>query len=201
MDFRPLPKNFRGIPEKAKKVFEGVIFDVYQWNQEMFDGTTEVFEMLKRPDTIGVLPLHGENVVVIDEEQPNTKREESLPFGRVNKDESVLDAAYRELEEETGIVPADLYYVDSTKVTGKIDWLVHFFISKEIKEQKEIHLDAGEKIISREISIDGFIERHKKGDFAVDMPKIFTDCLIANDLGKYKDMLVNPEKYFKKVTR
>ena len=35
------------VPKQAKRVFKGVIFDVYQWEQEMFDGTKEIFEKLK----------------------------------------------------------------------------------------------------------------------------------------------------------
>ena len=31
------------LPEQAKKVFDGEIFDVYQWDQEMYDGSTETF--------------------------------------------------------------------------------------------------------------------------------------------------------------
>ncbi len=36
------------IPPNAKRVFKGIIFDVYQWQQKMFDGSKETFEMLKR---------------------------------------------------------------------------------------------------------------------------------------------------------
>lgn len=35
------------LPPQAKKVFTGQIFDVYQWEQEMYDGSFETFEMLK----------------------------------------------------------------------------------------------------------------------------------------------------------
>ena len=50
------PQSKQPIPANAKKVFHGVIFDVYQWEQEMFDGTKEIFEKLKRPDTVVVFP-------------------------------------------------------------------------------------------------------------------------------------------------
>ena len=45
------------MPEHAKKVFSGVMFDVYQWEQEMYDGSTATFEKLTRPDTAQVIPV------------------------------------------------------------------------------------------------------------------------------------------------
>ena len=36
------------IPKNATKVFSGKTFDVYQWEQEMFDGSKKIFEKLKR---------------------------------------------------------------------------------------------------------------------------------------------------------
>lgn len=55
-------------------MFKGVIFDVYQWEQEMFDGTTQTFEKLKRPDTIMVIPVTEDGKIILTEqEQPGKK--------------------------------------------------------------------------------------------------------------------------------
>jgi ADP-ribose pyrophosphatase len=51
------PKSNQPIPENAKKVFDGIIFDIYQWEQEQFDGTIKTFEKAKRPDTVVVFPV------------------------------------------------------------------------------------------------------------------------------------------------
>ncbi|SRR5260221_10418325 len=195
--FRPVPKKFRAIPTSAKKVFEGIIFDVYQWEQKMFDDTTETFEMLKRPDTIGVITIVDGKALILNEEQPNDIKRINFPLGRVNKNESILDAAYRELKEETGITPEKLYYVESIQEVGKIDWLIHFFISIGIKEQTDPKLDAGEKITLQTIEIDEIIERHKK--LSLEMPEIFTELLLNNKVEEYKDRLLSPEKYFSEV--
>jgi len=32
-----------------REVHQGVIFDVYQWEQEMYDGSIKIFEKLKTP--------------------------------------------------------------------------------------------------------------------------------------------------------
>ena len=68
-----VPVNVDLLPAQAQRVFKGVIFDVYQWQQEMFDGTTETFEMLKRPDTVEVIAIKDDKLVVVHEQQPGTK--------------------------------------------------------------------------------------------------------------------------------
>ncbi len=41
-------------------MFEGRIYDVYQWPQKLFDGSTETFEMLSRADTVKIIALVNE---------------------------------------------------------------------------------------------------------------------------------------------
>jgi hypothetical protein len=45
------------IPSHAHKVFSGVIFDVYQWDQELFNGKIATFEAIQRPSTVIVIPV------------------------------------------------------------------------------------------------------------------------------------------------
>ena len=62
------------MPENAKCVFKGEIFDVYQWEQEMYDGTKATFEKLKRPDTVVVFPvLPDGQIILTEQEQPGKK--------------------------------------------------------------------------------------------------------------------------------
>ncbi|HEY4513381.1 MAG TPA: hypothetical protein VJH06_02610 [Candidatus Paceibacterota bacterium] len=69
---RPISKQ--PIPDDAKRVFKGVIFDVYQWEQEMYDGTKAIFEKLKRPDTVVVFPvLPDGKIILTEQEQPGKK--------------------------------------------------------------------------------------------------------------------------------
>ena len=68
------PKSKQPIPDNAKKVFGGVLFDVYQWEQELFDGTKTIFEKLKRPDTVVVFPvLDDGKILLTEQEQPGNR--------------------------------------------------------------------------------------------------------------------------------
>jgi len=40
------PVSSQPIPEDAKKVFKGEIFDVYQWELEGYDGKMRIFEKI-----------------------------------------------------------------------------------------------------------------------------------------------------------
>tara|TARA_Y100000031_G_C8045433_1_gene303670 strand:- start:344 stop:646 length:303 start_codon:yes stop_codon:yes gene_type:complete len=86
--------NQQPLPENAKRVFKGVIFDVYQWEQEMFDGSFDTFERLKRPDTAQVIPVVGDKILVQVQKQPNMiKSCFSLPGGRCEEGEDPMVAA------------------------------------------------------------------------------------------------------------
>lgn len=98
-----IPKDAVLIPDAANRVFKGVVYDVYQWEQELFDGSHATFEMLKRPDTASVLPVVDNKVVILNEEQSHRGFKITFPSGRVDPaDTSMLETAQRETFEETG---------------------------------------------------------------------------------------------------
>jgi 8-oxo-dGTP pyrophosphatase MutT (NUDIX family) len=153
------PTSKQPIPDYAKKVFDGVMFDVYQWEQELFDGTKTTFEKLMRPDTVVVFPVTDDGKIILTEqEQPGKEAFIGAAGGRVDKGEAIIEAAKRELLEETGCSASKYILWDSRHPTSKIDWVVYTFIAKGIKKVSNLSLDAGEKISLKEVSVDEFIE-------------------------------------------
>jgi ADP-ribose pyrophosphatase len=145
-----IPKDARLIPNDAVRVFEGVIFDVYQWHQQMFDGSFATFEMMKRPDTIVVIPVKDDKLVVIEQEQPGHSAFYDFPGGRHDVDsEDELSAAKRELLEETGMVFETWKLVDVSQPVFKLEWFIYTFIATDFKTQTEQDLDSGEKVSIR----------------------------------------------------
>lgn len=152
-----VPVNADLMPGKAKKVFEGVIFDVYQWPQEMFDGSIETFEMLKRPDTVEVIAIKDGKLVVVHEQQPGTKEFYDIPAGRHDVDsETELRAAQRELLEETGLSFKNWKLVAVSHPAHKIDWLVYTFVATDFEEQVTPKMDVGEKIQVEYLTLEEF---------------------------------------------
>ena len=153
------PKSKQPIPENAKRVFRGVVFDVYQWEQKMFDGSKATFEKLKRPDTVVVFPvLPGGKIILTEQEQPGKAPFIGATGGRVDEGEDILEAAKRELLEESGYTAEEFILWDTQHPTSKLDWVVYTFIAKKIKRVAEPELDAGEKIKLIELTLDELID-------------------------------------------
>lgn len=153
------------IPPEAKKVFAGLQFDVYQWAQKMFDGSERTFEAVKRPDSVQVIAVQGENIVISNEEQPGRGRFHSLFGGVKEEGEKPLAAAKRELLEESGLASQDweLYRVFSSP--GRVLWNVHIFIARDCRKAGGQALDAGEKITPKSVSLDELFSLLGKTDF------------------------------------
>src|SRR5258708_1840735 len=112
-------KKLSKIPEHARKVFTGIMYDVYQWDQEMFDGTTRVFEALAREDAVSVIPIIDDKLVMIKEEQPGREMYNAFPAGGMKPGETPIEAAKRELYEETGMTFKDMTLVAVDDIGGQ----------------------------------------------------------------------------------
>ncbi|MCL5435557.1 MAG: NUDIX hydrolase [Patescibacteria group bacterium] len=160
------PKSKQTMPGSARKVFSGEIYDVYQWPQKMFDGSTVTFERLKRPDTVSIIPVTQDGkIIVAYEEQPSLKPVTTTIAGRVELDEDILAAAKRELLEETGYQAPDWGLLHAYQPMTKTEWVIFTFVARGCKKVAEQNLDPGEKIKLKFVSFNKFIEMAARGDF------------------------------------
>lgn len=161
------PKSKQPIPADAKRVFSGILFDVYHWEQEMFDGTRTIFEKLKRPDTVVIFGvLDNGNILLSEQEQPGKETFITGLGGRIEKDEDVLEAAKRELMEESGYEADKFILWRAEHPTSKIDWVIYTFVAKGLKKVADMNLDPGEKIKLKEVTFDEFLELSRNHKFS-----------------------------------
>jgi ADP-ribose pyrophosphatase len=185
------------LPENAKLVHRGVIFDVYQWEQEMFNGSFATFERIVRPDTAAVILIDGDHVIINQETQPASIERIDLIMGRLEPGENPHVGALRELEEETGIVPRQLFECGSERLDGKILWWIHTFVAIGVKEKKVLHQDVGEHITNLRLTFDEFYLKCKNLELSI--PQDLIKVLINESKEDFLDRFKNPDKYFKKV--
>ncbi len=146
------------IPKEAKRLFKGIIFDVYQWEQKQFDGTTKTFEMLKRKGSVQMLPIVEDKIIVLRESQPTISERYGLVGGQQDENEDSLTAAKREMMEETGFASENWNLFCTRTVSTKLDWTISTYIARDCKKIANPRLDGGEKITPLLVSFDEFME-------------------------------------------
>ncbi len=161
------PASKQPMPERAKLVFKGVLFDVYHWEQELFNGKFRTFEKLKRNDASVIIPVTDSGKVLVTyQEQSGRVPYTALPGGHLDQGEEPLDAAKRELLEETGYTSEAWSLFDAIQPTSKIDWVIYFFVARGCKKIAEVEVDGGEKIQTEELNFEEFLEFARRPDFA-----------------------------------
>jgi ADP-ribose pyrophosphatase len=143
-----VPEDAVLIPDNAELKFEGILFDTYQWSQKLFDGTPRTFEMVKRPDTVSVICIIDDRIIVLSNDQPHSGLRAGLPGGRVDKaDADIIEAARREVVEETGYRFKNWRLINVWQPESKIELFIHLFVAFEPEVDDNVHTDPGEKIV------------------------------------------------------
>jgi len=146
------------IPKEAKLVFKGTIFDTYQWQQKLFDGTYATFEMLKRKYNAEVIAVSGNKIYLSRQSQPTKSEFYCIFGGRIEEGESPLIAAKRELAEEGGLASDNWELYKVFEPQHKIDWEINTFIARDCYKLESTKFDAGEKGEVLECTFDEFID-------------------------------------------
>ncbi|MEK7499254.1 MAG: NUDIX hydrolase [Patescibacteria group bacterium] len=140
------------------KVFQGLIFSVWQWEQVLFDGSNKIFERVIRPDAtrvIGVLP--DKRIILTWDEQPHREGVLTPAGGQLDEGEELETGAAREFFEETGYRSVALSPWFTSKGMGGVSFTVHFFIAKNCEKVSEPQNSAGEKTEVRLFTFDEFV--------------------------------------------
>ncbi|MBU1292882.1 NUDIX hydrolase [Patescibacteria group bacterium] len=157
MDERPPSRQ--PLPKDAERVFSGVLFDVYQWQQELYDGSKTTFEKLHRNDSAVVIPVLEDGMLLLaEDEQPGRLPVLTFPGGQGEEGEHPEELARRELLEETGYTAGELALWRAIQPSSKIDWAIYIYIARNCTKVTEPQLDPGERIILRPISLDELID-------------------------------------------
>lgn len=148
------------IPSHAELVFSWVRSRIYQWDQEMYDGTIKRFESIRFLDGAFVIPILPDNrILVTKQEQPLIPEFISLPGWSFDfPDEDPLNCALREMREETWYTSDMVYPWFEFTGTKNVNTSVYYYIAHDCRQVWEILPDAWEKIRLFTVTFDEFLE-------------------------------------------
>lgn len=148
------------IPDNAKRVFEWKTFDVYQWEQEMFDGRKKTWERLKRNHSVDIIAISPEKeIYILEEQQPGRSPFFWLVWGTCEDEEEPLETAKRELLEETGLVSDDWELFWKYTRSSRIDYNSHIFIARNCIKKQWQNLDEGGELINfKKLNWEDFLQ-------------------------------------------
>lgn len=178
------------LPNNAKKVFAGVMFDVYQWDQKQFDDSSKTFEAVKRKPSVQIIAVtKNKKIALLEEEQPHQGKFLSLPGGICEAERPEEDAK-RELLEETGFVSDNVFLWKKTGFSAKVIWDNNYFIAKNCEKTSEVNFDSGEKIKVFLLGFDDFIKKVISDEFRnKEFSFMILKMIHEQKIAEFKDLL------------
>ncbi|MEK7557232.1 MAG: NUDIX domain-containing protein [Patescibacteria group bacterium] len=146
------------LPVDAKKVFQGKIFSVWQWEQELYDGSYATFERIARPDyAFGVGVLEDSRIMLLYDEQPDREAVLTPAGGKVDEGETPEEALRREFLEETGFEIGEIREWFAYRPSTKMEMVTYGFIARSLKRAGEARPEPGERMREVTYSFEEFL--------------------------------------------
>lgn len=118
----------------TRPIFEGKVVSLHIDTVELPDGNTATREVVRHPGAVAILALHEDKLILVDQyRQPMGRCELEIPAGKLEPGEDPLEAAKRELEEETGYRANRITLLHSFYTSpGFADEIIHLYIAEDL---------------------------------------------------------------------
>jgi len=127
-------KKFEEVTIHTKHIFQGKIISLQVDDVRLPNGETATREIVKHPGAVAVLAIHEGKMVVVEQyRKPLEKSQVEIPAGKLDPGENPLEAAHRELQEETGYTCPSIKLISSFYTSpGFADELIHLYYADEL---------------------------------------------------------------------
>jgi len=145
---------------ETKTVYKGLIVNVRSDVAEIQNGKHVPREVVEHPGGVGIVPVTGDNKVLMVRQYRYPMEEELLeiPAGKLGKDEAPIDCAVRELSEETGCKAGRIVDMGAVYPSpGFCRETLYLFLALDL-QQGDIHLDEDELLSVEPVEIDRLID-------------------------------------------
>ncbi|EJW18064.1 NUDIX hydrolase [Paenibacillus alvei] len=130
---------------ETKSIFDGKIIKLQVDTVKLPDGSTATREIVRHPGAVAVLAIKGEKMLVVEQyRKPLGRNQVEIPAGKLDPGEQPIEAAMRELEEETGyrantLIPLGSFYTSP----GFADEIIYLYVAEQLTAG-EAHTDEDE---------------------------------------------------------
>ena len=150
----------------SRQVFDGVVVKLYVDEVELPDGTRSVREIVRHPGAVCVVPVTDEGEVIMVRQFRYAMNQVLLevPAGKLEPNEDPLEAALRELEEESGVIADRVEHIGEIYTTVAIfDEKINVYLATGLT-YKNAHPDEGEFLEVEKIPLKTLVDMVMNGE-------------------------------------
>lgn len=148
-------QKFEEVTLRTEEIFKGNIISLQVDHVRLPNGETATREIVKHPGAVGIMALQEGRMIVVEQYRKALgKNQVEIPAGKLDAGENPLEAARRELEEETGYRCGKLEHVCSFYTSpGFANEILHLYWAEDLRKG-EMKLDEDEFLDCYEITLD-----------------------------------------------
>lgn len=162
-----MQRDLREVQTGSQQIMDGTVLHVYCDEVRLPNGAPARRELIRHVGAVCVVPLTEDGQVVVERQfrYPVNRVITEIPAGKLNdKAEDPLEAAKRELQEETGFtakqwVNLGIFY----PAPAYCDETIHMFLAKDLQGGAQ-HLDQDEFLEVHTISLETLVAQIVAGE-------------------------------------
>ncbi|RLB38602.1 MAG: ADP-ribose pyrophosphatase [Deltaproteobacteria bacterium] len=145
---------------QTKLIHKARVFDLVHEKVVLPNGTEMEIDIIRHPGASAIVPMKDSETLLLLKQYRHAIGESlwEVPAGTLNKGETPLDCAKRELEEETGFTADSWHKLGViTPLPAYSDERIHIYLAKDLRASRQA-LDPDEIIEVREVPFNKAIK-------------------------------------------
>lgn len=148
--------EFEEITVSTKQIFEGRVISLQVDEVKLPNGELSTREIVKHPGAVAIIALVNDRMIFVEQfRKPLEKNQVEIPAGKLDPGEEPLEAAKRELVEETGYTCASLSHLCSFYTSpGFANEILHIYVAEGLTADGDLQLDEDEFLECQTLSFE-----------------------------------------------